>query len=121
LYMVRGIEVVAKLNPTGVPITEAIGCEGCTQAITVDPTNDDLYIAQGTKVERYNSASVLQETFGSFPQIAKATGVAVDPALETAYIADLGGGADRIDVFGPLPLGPPSVESTAVANIATSR
>ena len=59
LYMVRGTGVVAKLDSTGEPLVEEIDCGFflCAQAITVDPSNDDLYIAEEDKVERYNSAS----------------------------------------------------------------
>jgi DNA-binding beta-propeller fold protein YncE len=120
LYKVRGTELVVKMSPTGALIKADIGCEACAKAIAVDPTNDDLYIAREDKVERYNSTSALQETFGSSPQITRATGIAVDVALETAYVADLGGGSDRIDVFGPPPPAAPSVESTTVANISSS-
>jgi DNA-binding beta-propeller fold protein YncE len=120
IYMIRGTGVVAKLNSAGKPIIESIGCGACAQAITVDPSNNDLYIALGAKVERYNSAAVLQETFGSLAEIKNATGIAVDAGLETAYIADQGAGSDRIDVFGPPPPGPPEVKSTGVENITAT-
>jgi NHL repeat len=128
LYVIR-LNLVTKLSPAGTLIEEDIGCAkakaenfGCAQAIAVDPTNDDLYIASNapTGVERLNSAGEPQETFGSFPEIMQARGIAVDPGLETVYLADLGSGSDRIDVFGPPPPAPPSIGLLSFDDVTSS-
>jgi uncharacterized repeat protein (TIGR02543 family) len=62
-----------------------------TYALTLDPSNDDIYFSEGTTVSGVTSDRVEIERFGE-GQLDEARGIAVDPVSGAAYVADTANG-----------------------------
>ncbi len=81
IYLVRGSGDIAKVTSAGVQIGGEVFAPGPATGLTVDPSNDDLYVDRGTEIVRYDSAANRLETFSS-AHLSAATGLAVGPAGE---------------------------------------
>jgi hypothetical protein len=65
-------------------------------ALTLDPSDDDFYLSEGTKVSGITSDGTEFDRFGE-GQLDEARGVAVDPVSKVAYVADTVNG--RIAIY----------------------
>jgi hypothetical protein len=85
--------------------------------LAVDPSNNDLYLAEHGQVAQYNSAGELLTTFGS-GIVKEAGGVGVyGPSPHYVYVADRQ--TRLVDVFDtPPPPVAPSVDATSVSEVA---
>ncbi|MBO0746761.1 MAG: hypothetical protein J2O47_00335 [Acidimicrobiaceae bacterium] len=102
VYAVRGFPVVQKFSPSGSNLGQVTD-DSNTTGLTVDPATDQLYVDEGTTVERFASSCdpsagtcPIAETFGS-GQITSGTGLAVRGSDARAYVADPGN--TEVDVF----------------------
>jgi hypothetical protein len=110
--------LVKKLSSTGANLGLITGPIGTAHGLAVDPATNDLYVnAGGTQIDHYapacdNSAGQCTpvDSFGS-SHLNGAAGLAVDPSNKTVYAADTGDG--RVDLFGPPPPAPPSIDAAA--------
>lgn len=100
LYVVhRSRRIVAKLNSTGEVLAEPgeeLGGEGPKTGIAVDLSNNNVYLDNGTSVGGFAADGSAVETFGS-EELTGGSGLAVDSASETIYVADRS--ADVVRVF----------------------
>jgi hypothetical protein len=83
----------------------------------VNTTDNSVFSDQGTSVSKYQ----VSKTLPSAPvarigqgTLVQGTGVAVDPARESVYVADVSAGL--VYVFSP-PTGPPQIGSVALTNV----
>jgi hypothetical protein len=77
------------------------------QAIAVDPSTHDLYVAHSHDVTRYDAAGNPQATFATGIPGASFDGVTVDATSHDVYVAD--GGNDKIRVFHANTQRPPTI------------
>ncbi len=101
-FNVEGQEAVGTTITPGRPDGGGVG------TVAVDPSggDDDLYVDQGSEVERFDSSGDLLEVFGgSGPGALNGLswGVAVDHASHDVYVSS---GSGRVEIFGPGPVLP---------------
>ena len=131
LYKVDTPEVVAKITESGTilnlaPCREYWGCvfdQGPENAVglTIDPSNDDLYVDQGGGYishfmancpifrNPYTASCNPSDTFGG-ANLSNARGLSVDATSEVVYVAATG--EDHIAVFSPYVLPEASLKET---------
>ncbi len=119
LYVHRGSGFFAKLNSAGEALIGEIGIESesDSMAAAVNPSSDEVFIDTAHTVSVFSSSGSLLNRFGAeqgFEHIRHGSGIAVDTASSTVYVADAAG--DRVDVFTavvPLPL----IDNAAAINV----
>jgi DNA-binding beta-propeller fold protein YncE len=122
LYKVAGIPQVTKFGPAGENLAETLDAREDAVALGVDPSNNDLYVAQsngGTPfVNRFEVNCELSEgppctpleSFGS-GEVLSPQGIAIDVTSHLVYLTDAA--ASRVDVFKLANV--PTVTATSVS------
>jgi DNA-binding beta-propeller fold protein YncE len=105
-------EPIRELLP-GELFTTALVRENST-GVAIDPTDGDAYVDNVDGVSALDAAGELIQRFGE-GQITHGIGVAVDAKANTVYVADAG--ANRVEVFGPKPAGPPEAHELSVSEV----
>jgi hypothetical protein len=72
---------------------------GSAVGLVIDPSTDDLYVAEERDIKRYDVSGVLQGSFATGISDANFKGVTVDDATHDVYVAD--GNSGKIHVFAP--------------------
>jgi hypothetical protein len=91
-----------------------------TSAVAVDQSSDEVFLDNIGTVGAFSSTASQQQRFG-LGDIQDGTGLSVNhenSTDSTVYVADAS--ANRIDVFGPEPPGPPSVEDESLTNVTAN-
>jgi hypothetical protein len=94
----------------GVPVTPG----GSTLA--VEPSTNDLYVDEHNQVAQFNAAGTTVDTFAA-GAISGSYGIAVDGSTHDVLVASKSNGNGSIDVYGPLGVYPPAVESEGAADV----
>ena len=89
---------------------------GVVRALAVDPGDDDLYVAQGDRIDAFAADGTLVQSFGS-TALSAAAGVAVSSGGDV-YATDAATG--RVDVFVPEGPGAPMVDGLSVSGVSAS-
>ena len=122
LYVVHNenYQGIAKLSSPGEVLTERFGGAVDVRGVAVDPTNNDVYIDSPSTLGEYAAdGSVIQESFGS-EHLTAGSGIGVDSASNTIYVADSGQNDVHIYTSGPTPQQPKTnVPSEIMAKTAT--
>jgi hypothetical protein len=131
VFEAPGIE---KFTPNEFPVTasttyESDGFvdENAAFALTVDPSNNDLYAVEHpevgeTAIVQYDESG--GEPIGKFAEagpgaLTTSEGIAVDGATEKVYTSDVEG-EKQVEIWAPPPPVPPEVESTTATNVTTT-
>jgi len=112
LYVNRGSGAFAKLNSAGETLIAEVDLQVSTAAAVNLPDNE-VFIDNGASVEAFAAGGSSLESFGA-GHLTSGSGLAVDPASGTVYVAD--SAADAVDVFGEVVL--PDVTTGAASNVA---
>jgi hypothetical protein len=112
---------VRKFTPSAFPVTAATEYTGLgtvdpnsTYAIAVDPAAGDLYADEGERVAVYDESGHRTGEFagpGEAGELSGSEGLAVDSSSGYVYVSDAGG-ARQVEIFGPPPKIPPTVDAT---------
>jgi DNA-binding beta-propeller fold protein YncE len=126
LYKVAGSPNVTKFGPAGEELLSTLDAREDAVALAVDPSDNDLYVAQAGEgapfVNRFavtcGESCEPSESFGA-GEVEAPSGIAVDGATHTVYIANAT--ASRIDVFEAVTLPDATTEpaSALTAHTAT--
>jgi DNA-binding beta-propeller fold protein YncE len=108
---------IQAIGAEGEHLSESIVPETIADADAVEGGSCDVYADRGTSIVRLSGQAPWGEieSFGA-AQLALGTGVAVNPGIETVYVADTEG--DVVDVFGPEPPGAPRVSGGSVSGVS---
>ncbi len=87
-----------------------------SDAVAVDPSNNDVYVDHATSVSAYTSSGTLIQSFGS-GDLEHGSGVTVEPASGDVYVVDAA--ADSLKVFTPEERSPPTIDGLAAAKITS--
>jgi DNA-binding beta-propeller fold protein YncE len=98
-------DALAKFSGSGELITAKVDEEPPT-GVAVELTSDDVYISHAANVHRVGESGASLETLES-PGTGRFSGVAVNSATLTVYVADAQ--ASRVDIFSPEAPGVPRV------------
>lgn len=109
----EGQSFVAKVDGSGQVVAQAIGGEPATAA-AVELSRGTVYLDDATAVSAFGANGSEIQRFGS-RSVGEGLGIAVDSSSETVYVADPGD--HRVEVFGPEPSAPPTVDSLSSQNI----
>jgi sugar lactone lactonase YvrE len=114
---------VIKYDPTGHSLGQID--PGPAISVAIDLSNDDVYVDDGDRINHYNSAGELKDTFGlpngSYPGLSGSVGVAVNENTHTVYVANNRTGGTRVDTFVPSgPITIPTVSTDAPEPTSTS-
>ncbi len=104
LYVNRGARIFAKLSSSGEELNEAVNDEASTAA-AVSLSSDEVFIDNVHSVGVYRSTGSFIERFGveqGVEHLSGGSGIAVDPAGGTVYVAD--SITDTVAVFNPVVL-----------------
>lgn len=107
---------IQKYDSEGKVLNEAVDGEQAS-AVAVDLSNDDAYIDNIETVARFTPGGEQIERLGA-GQLVHGTGVGIDSASESAYVAD--SSMDTIDVFAPEPSSKPLVKGDSVSAVTGS-
>jgi hypothetical protein len=118
LYVVRGNPLVEKVSPTGADLG-TVTADNTATGLTVDLTNNDLYVDAGTTVNRFaatcNPAGgpcAIADSFGS-GHLTAGAGVAVDQANHELFVAD--SATNDVADFTSVPLALPPTHVAAAS------
>jgi sugar lactone lactonase YvrE len=108
---------VYKFSPTGVSMGQLD--PGPSRAVAVDPSNNEVYVDDMTKVNHYSAAGNLLDTFGEaegppseYPGLQSSRGIAIDGDTHIVYVANKKN-PNRVDRFKPTgPITIPTVTTT---------
>ena len=81
-------------------------------SVAVNPSNDDIYADNGTKISRYDATGVPLGTVGA-NRLAKSAGVAINGTSGRLYASDIATG--KVSMFGPLTTMPDVTTGAATA------
>ena len=99
LYVGDFYKIFSKRNSSGQTLIEAVNAEESTGA-AVDEFSDDVYIDNVTTVAEFSPAGSELDRFGA-GELTAGSGVAVDSATNTVYVAD--SAASTVSLFvGPV-------------------
>ena len=87
-----------------------------SDAVAVDPSNNDVYVDHGTNISAYTASGTLVQSFGT-GDLEHGTGVTVDPAGADVYVVDAA--ADVVKVFKPEEHSSPTIDRLSVAKITS--
>jgi DNA-binding beta-propeller fold protein YncE len=113
----RLVKVVAQLSSSGAVLREEVDGETSATGLAADQVTNEAFIDEGETVGVFDPSGRLLERLGS-GHLTGGSGVGVNDATETVYVADASAGV--IDVFAPRPLGVPSVDSQSVSDITAT-
>ncbi len=103
-------QLAPEQNTTGVAADSSVGAQ----------SSGDVYLDNVTSISAFTSTGTLIQTFGQ-AQLGEGggSGLAVNAAKNEVFAADATHG--RVDVFGPVPPGPPAIRSgsTSATSVAT--
>jgi DNA-binding beta-propeller fold protein YncE len=88
-----------------------------TSAVAVDLASDEVFLDNVSSIGAFDSSAVEQERFGE-GQIEEGAGLSINhenATDSTVYVADAA--ANRIDVFGPEPPGPPIIAGQSLIEV----
>jgi hypothetical protein len=112
---------IAKLNSKGEVLSEELEKElaggETTTAAAVELSRGTVYLDNEKSVSAFSLAGSFIQRFGS-EQLTGGSGIAVSSSSEDIYVADAQ--QNRVDVFTPLALGPPTVDGVSSQNITPS-
>jgi DNA-binding beta-propeller fold protein YncE len=111
LYVDRGSSHFAKLSSSGEVLIENLEGEASTGA-AVDVSSGEVFIENETTVGTFDSSGGLLARFGA-GHLTRGSGIAVDPAGSTVYVAD--STADVVGVFSAAVL--PDVSTGAASGV----
>jgi hypothetical protein len=106
VYLVRGNPFVAKFNSTGGLLAEEVTSCVCTTGLAMDESTDNLYVDQGTSVAEYGPFGEPFtrpiESFAEGGQLGDGSGIALNAATGSVYVADTAN--NDIDIFSVVTL-----------------
>ena len=112
LYLLKGTPNVEKFSSSGVALSAVTEC-GCATGVAIDQATNELLVDQGSSVADYGHfGGALAEEFGS-GQLTSGSGIAVNSANDTVYVAD--SVANVVDSFAGVVL--PDVTTGAPSNL----
>ncbi len=119
LYLVRGSPYIAMFNKVGTKLIEAVNSCECTTGVAIDQATNELLVdQQGSSIAEYDPfGGPLAEEFGSAQLTSGGgSGIAVNPANDTVYVAESVGNV--VDSFAGIVL--PDVTTGSPATTATA-
>jgi DNA-binding beta-propeller fold protein YncE len=110
---------VLKFATSGAPLLAPFAAEE-TSAVAVDLSSDEVFLDNVSSIGAFSSSGTPVERFGS-GDVAGGAGLSINhenATDSTVYVADAA--TDRIDVFGPAPPGPPTIEGESVIDVTAN-